>query len=189
MESLMNINELANYLRVTKKTIYRLLERREIPATRIGHQWRFERVSIDNWIRQKSVCIGANVLVIDDEPAICELFSEILGRLGHTVFLAKDGVQGLEIVKKRKIDLVFLDLKMPGMDGAELLHEIRNILPTLPVVIITGYPNSDLMARALAQGPFGIIKKPFSEIDILTAVDSFLYAGEVGRRNKTVRNI
>ena len=190
MESLMSTSELANYLHVTKKTIYRLLERREIPATRVGHQWRFERAAIDDWIRRNSVGVGAaNILVIDDEAAICELFNEILGQLGYKVLVARDGVQGLEIVKSQRVDLVFVDLKMPGMDGAELLRRIRKIIPTLPVIIITGYPNGEIMARALAQGPFGMIKKPFSDTDIITAVDSFLHGGETGRHKATVRKI
>jgi len=60
------------------------------------------------------------------------------------------------------------------MDGAELFHQIKTMKPDLPVTIITGYPDSDLMSRALAQGPFGVMNKPFSESDIIAAVNSFL---------------
>jgi len=77
-------------------------------------------------------------------------------------------------VKQQDLDLVFLDLKMPGMDGAELFRQIKAIKPELPVTIITGYPDSDMMVRALAQGPFGVMNKPFGESDIITAVHSFL---------------
>ncbi len=74
-------------------------------------------------------------------------------------------------------NLVFLDLKMPGMDGAELFHQIKTIKPKLSVIIITGYPDSDMMVRALAHGPFGIMNKPFNESDIITAVSNFLQIG------------
>jgi len=82
--------------------------------------------------------------------------------------------EGLELVKQADFDLVFLDLKMPRMDGAELFRQIKIIKPKLPVVIITGYPDSDVMARALAQGPLGVIGKPFDESDIIEAVNGFL---------------
>ena len=63
---------------------------------------------------------------------------------------------------------------MPVMDGAELFSRIKNIKPKLPVIIITGYPDSDMMSKALAQGPFGVMNKPFSESDIVAAVNTFL---------------
>jgi FixJ family two-component response regulator len=70
--------------------------------------------------------------------------------------------------------MVFLDLKMPGMDGAEFFRQMKTIKPRLPVIIITGYPDSDIMARALAQAPFGLMNKPFNESDIITAANTFL---------------
>ena len=63
---------------------------------------------------------------------------------------------------------------MPGMDGAELIGQIRLTKPELPVTIITGYVNSDLMMRALAHGPLGVMSKPFRGSDILTAVNNYL---------------
>ena len=87
---------------------------------------------------------------------------------------AETGCEGLELVKQQDFGLVFIDLKMPGMDGAELFRQIKSIKPKLPVTIITGYPESDMMARALAQGPFGVMSKPFGESDIVAAVNNFL---------------
>jgi len=161
-------------LRVTEKTIYRLLKRDGIPATKVGHQWRFNKDSIDEWLRQNSVGTRATILVVDDEQIIRLLFKETLEELGHRVITAETGSEGLELVKQRDFDLVFLDLKMPGMDGAKLFRRIKTIKPKLPVTIITGYPESDIMAQALAQGPFGVMNKPFDESDIITAVNSFL---------------
>jgi len=174
MTELMTVEEVAEYLRVTKKTIYRLLKRDGIPATKVGHQWRFDKNSIDEWLQRSSVGTKANILVIDDEQIIRLLFKETLEELGHRVITAETGSEGLELVKQRDFDLVFLDLKMPGMDGATLFRQIKTIKPKLPVTIITGYPESDMMAQALAQGPFGVMNKPFTESDIITAVNSFL---------------
>ncbi len=184
MAEFMTVEEVAVYLRVTKKTIYRLLWRGNIPATKIGHRWRFSKASIDEWIEQRSVGRDTSILVIDDEEIIRGLFKEALEIQGHRVMTAKDGAEGLKMAKQWDFDLVFLDLKMPGMDGAELFRQIKTMKPDLLVVIITAYPESDIMARALAYGPFGIIKKPFSELEIVTAVNSVFQLGKAsGKRS------
>ena len=67
MRELMTLKEVADYLRVTKKTIYRLLEAGKIPATKVGRQWRFNKARIDEWLSERSVGGKASVLVIDDE--------------------------------------------------------------------------------------------------------------------------
>ena len=174
MPQLMTLEEVAAYLRVTKKTIYRLLERDSIPATKVGRQWRFDKDSIDDWLRQKSVGTKANILVIDDEEIIRSLFKDTLEELGHNVTAVSTASKGLELVKQRDFDLVFLDLKMPRMDGAELFRQMKMVKPKLSVTIITGYPDSEIMARALSQGPFGVMNKPFGESDIVAAVSNFL---------------
>ena len=177
MTELITLEEVANYLRVTKKTIYRLLERRDIPATKVGHQWRFDKDSIDVWLHQNSVATAANILVIDDDDTICSLFKDTLEDTGHTVTTVSESSKGLELAKDQDYGLVFLDLKMPGMDGAELFRQIRKAKPKLPVTIITGYPDSDLMMNALSHGPLGVMSKPFSGSDILTAVNNYLRFG------------
>jgi excisionase family DNA binding protein len=174
MAELMTVGEVADYLRVTKKTIYRLLGRGDIPATKVGNQWRFERSSIDDWLQQNSVGAKASILVIDDEEVVRALFKETLEELGHRVIAVETAAEGVELVEQRDFDLVFLDLKMPGMVGDELFGRIKAIKPRLPVAIITGYPDSGMMARALAQGPFGVMNKPFGESDIVNAVANFL---------------
>ena len=174
MTNLMTVWEVADYLRVTKKTIYRLLGRGGIPANKVGNQWRFDKSSIDDWLQRNSVGAKASILVIDDEEVVRSLFKETLEELGHRVIAVETGAEGLELVKQQDFDLVFLDLKMPGMVGDELFGRIKAIKPRLPVTIITGYPDSGMMARALAQGPFGVMNKPFGESDIINAVANFL---------------
>ena len=174
MAELMTLQEVAAYLRVTKKTIYRLLKRGKVPATRVGHQWRFDKALIDAWLHQRSATAMSSVLVVDDEETIRLLFKETLGERGHSVIAAGTGLEGLALVKQQDFDLVFVDLKMPEMDGAELFRQIKTIKPALPVVIITGYPDGDIMARALAYGPFRVMEKPFSESEIISAVNDFL---------------
>jgi excisionase family DNA binding protein len=173
----MTLEEVAQYLRVTEKTIYRLLDKRGVPAARVGHQWRFDKAVIDTWLRQSSTEAEARILVIDDDETICSLFKDTLDDAGYKVTAVTDSYEGLELVKNEDYDLVFLDLKMPGLDGAELLGQIRAVKPEMPVTVVTGYPESDLMMRALNYGPLGVMKKPFKGSDVLTTVRNYLRLG------------
>lgn len=176
MPELMTVKELEQYLRFTKKTIYKLLREGTIPAVKIGSKWRFDKEIIDEWIRSGIEGLKARVLVIDDEEITLSLFRETLEERGHKVVTASNSAKGLEYVMQQDFDLIFLDLKMSGIDGAEILREIRGIKRRLPVVIITGYPDSEMMERASKQGPLGIMLKPFKDSDIINAINSFLRA-------------
>ena len=178
MAELMTVRQLADYLQFTDKTIYRLLQQGRIPGAKLGHSWRFQRAVIDVWLRLRSTRGKARILVVDDDEIIRALFKETLEELGHSVTAVETGLEALEFLESLDFDVIFLDLKMPAMDGAELLHQIRNIKPEVPVVIITGYPDSEMMSRALEEWPLGIMNKPFGQSDIVMAVDNFLRASD-----------
>jgi excisionase family DNA binding protein len=180
---LMTVEEVADYLRVTKRTIYRLLDKHIIPSTKVGRQWRFDKAVIDVWLSQNSSEAAANILVVDDDETICSLFQDTLEEAGHAITTASESSKALELIKEQDYDLVLLDLKMPEIDGAEIFRQIRKSKPELPVIIITGYPDSDLMMKALAYGPFGVMKKPFNDSDILNAVNNYL---RFGRQNNSL---
>ena len=169
---LMTIEELGEHLRVTKRTIYRMLKRGAIPALKVGSKWRFDREAIDKWLQQQAKGTRLRILVVDDDPVIGHLFKEALEGAGHTVVTAGNGAEGLQYVERLSFDLIFLDLKMPEIDGAELLRRIRKLEPDVPVTIVTGYPDSEIMTRALEQGPLTVMKKPFGVSDILAAVNN-----------------
>jgi len=116
----------------------------------------------------------ARILVIDDDELVRSLFRKTPANLGHRVIAAETSPEGPELVKQEDFDMVFLDPKMPGMDGAELSCRIKTIKTKLRVTIITSYPESDMMVRALAQGPFGVMNKPFGAPDIVIAANVFI---------------
>ncbi len=182
MTEFMTAEEVARYLRVTTKTIYRLLKQDRIPAIKVGKQWRFNKTAIDERLQRNSVGTTVSILVVDDEETTRLLFKETLEEFGHRVTTAEAALEGLGLVKKQDFDLVFLDLKMPGMNGAEFLSQIRTIKPKLPVTIITGYPHNEIMSRALAESPLGVMNKPFDESDIIDAVSTFLQVAGRDRR-------
>jgi excisionase family DNA binding protein len=173
---LMTVEELGKYLRFNKRTIYRLLKQGSIPAIKIGNKWRFPQSAIDEWLLDKMGGVKARILVIDDDEFVRSLFKETLVEEGHIVITAASSADGIEHVKQGNIDMVFLDLKMPDMEGAEVLKHIRSVIPELPVTVITGYPDSDMMARALKYGPIGVMRKPFDSSAIIAAVNSLLFA-------------
>jgi len=181
MPQLMTVEELGDYLRFNKKTVYRLLKQGDIPAIKIGNKWRFDKKAIDRWLRNGTEGVRSRILVIDDDELIRSIFKETLEEQGHTVVTVGTGAEGIECVKRWDFDLVFLDLKLPGTDGAELLKQMRSAKPELPVTIITGYPGSEMMEKALKQGPFGVMNKPFDSPDIINAVNSFLKARQPKR--------
>ena len=178
----MTVKELGQYLRLTKKTIYSLLKQGSIPAVKIGNKWRFDKEAIDRWLRRGMEGVKSRILVIDDDEIIRSLFKETLEDEGHIVVTADTSAKGIAYVMQRDFDLIFLDLKMSGTDGAEILREMKSVNRKLPVVIITGYPGSEMMERAFKQGPLGVMEKPFDTSDIITAVNNFLHVVQTRKK-------
>ncbi len=120
-----------------------------------------------------------HVLVVDDEPIVGQLFKDSLNETEYQVTTTLSSLEALELLNSRHFDLIFLDLLMPELDGAELFRRIRQMYRELPVAIITGYPDSDLMNRAMEYGPFTVMKKPFNSDDIMNIVRSFIQGAVV----------
>lgn len=110
------------------------------------------------------------VLVIDDEKATLTMFRLFLSAYGYDVLVAEDGKTGLEILRKECPPIVFTDLKMPEMDGFEVLKQIKKTAPNTEVIVITGHGDMDLIVRALNLEATDFINKPVKR----TALDSAL---------------
>jgi excisionase family DNA binding protein len=173
MNALLTPQELAEMLQLNSATVTRKAKRGEIPAIKIGKQFRFDREQIDKWLLQQTVGRPAYILVIDDEPVVGQLFRDSLDKNGCSVTTALSSSEALELVARQRFDLIFLDLVMPEIDGSELFHHIREIDKQVPIAIITGYPDSELLVKAKEQGPFIIMIKPINDGDILQAVNTF----------------
>ncbi|KJS28746.1 MAG: hypothetical protein VR64_23205 [Desulfatitalea sp. BRH_c12] len=100
------------------------------------------------------------VLVIDDESATLTMFRLFLTAYGYNVLLAEDGKSGLALMCEHRPDIVFTDLKMPEMDGFEVLKEIKRIAPSTEVIVITGHGDMDLVVQALNLDATDFIDKP-----------------------------
>ena len=126
----------------------------------------------------------ANILVIDDDQAVRMTIRLVLEREGHTVKLATDGLAGMKAIKAGGIDLLIVDIFMPGMDGIETIREVRQHQPDLPAIVISGTSIGgaqapglgapDFLAMAVKLGAVRSLQKPFRPRDILAAVDQCL---------------
>ena len=106
------------------------------------------------------------VLVVDDDPVVARSFDRVLTGKGFAVISARDGVEALQKLKDEKYDVVFTDIKMPGMNGIEVARRIKASQPWLPVVIVTGYGTDENEAQARAAGVAGFLHKPLSPEEI-----------------------
>ena len=103
----------------------------------------------------------ALVLVVDDEQDIRDASERILSRVGYHVQKASRGDEALDILNKERVDILLLDLKMPGMDGLEVLERIRKQNTQIQVIVITGYATVETAIEAMKQGAYDFIPKPF----------------------------
>ena len=111
-----------------------------------------------------------NILIIDDERSIRNALKEILEFEGFNVVDAEDGESGLSIMKQQSIDLVFCDIKMPKMDGVEVLEQILQYNEGLPVVMISGHGTIETAVEAIKKGAFDFIEKPLDLNRILVTL-------------------
>ncbi|HTT48994.1 MAG TPA: response regulator [Pseudolabrys sp.] len=102
------------------------------------------------------------VLVVDDDPAVRKSIDRVLTDKGYAVITAQDGEEALRKLNEEKYDLVYTDIRMPGMDGLEVAEQVKARKPWTPVVIITGYGTEAAEARAKAAGVSSFVHKPLS---------------------------
>ncbi|TCP23004.1 two-component system response regulator (stage 0 sporulation protein F) [Scopulibacillus darangshiensis] len=112
----------------------------------------------------------SKILIVDDQFGIRILLNEIFQKEGYRTYTAANGVQALEIVEKQAPALVILDMKIPGMDGLEILKRIKMKTKEVKVIIMTAYGELDMIQEAVDHGAITHFSKPFDIDDILDAV-------------------
>jgi len=125
-----------------------------------------------------------NILVVDDEQNMRVALYEALSRIGYKVSVAQDGRMALEMVKKSLPDLVITDIRMPEMDGIEMLRQLREQKSDLPVLIITGYATVATAVEAMKQGAYDYILKPFP-VEVIESAVNRVFENAVATIHKT----
>ena len=127
------------------------------------------------------------ILIIDDEASIREVLTDILEDEGYEVLAAKDGIEGLHMMKTESVDLVFLDIWLPHMGGVDVLKKIREDFPVVSVIIISGHANVDLAVKAIKIGAFDFLEKPLDLTRVLTLTRNALELEKLRRENRNLK--
>lgn len=109
------------------------------------------------------------VLVVDDQPGMRQLLGSVVMETGHQVYLAENGLEAVEVVRKVRPQVVIMDVKMPVMDGLEALGEIKTIAPETEVIMMTAYISEEVKKAVAEKGARCCLAKPF-EIDMVKSI-------------------
>jgi len=113
-----------------------------------------------------------NVLIIDDEKRFLQTTQKLLEKQGYTVYTATDGLSGITRLKVKRIDVVILDVKMPGMDGVAVLRKIKADFPLVEVVMLTGHSTVESAIEGLQLGAFDYLTKPCDIPVLIQKIDA-----------------
>jgi two-component system nitrogen regulation response regulator GlnG len=110
-------------------------------------------------------------LVVDDLKGVRQILCSILGKAGYETREAENGRQAIDLIRSEAPDVVLLDIRMPGMDGFEVLQQLQGIDPDLPVVMVTAYDDVDTAVQAMHLGAYHYLSKPFHNAEVLAIVE------------------
>ena len=129
----------------------------------------------------------SKILVIDDQRSIRSTLKDILEMEGHTVALAEDGAQGVEAFGADSFDVVLTDIKMPNMDGMEVLDKIMETRPDCPVIMISGHGDIDTAVESIKKGAYDFIQKPLDLNRLLITIKNAVEKGALVVDNKALK--
>jgi CheY-like chemotaxis protein len=116
------------------------------------------------------------VLIVDDEKVVRSFLHRLLIRQGVDVMCAEDGYKAIELCKGLQFDILFVDVRMPGLDGLETYRQIRRLLSKAVIVMMTGYAHEETLQQARHEGVYAAIHKPFELNEIKAILDKFVSA-------------
>jgi DNA-binding NtrC family response regulator len=128
------------------------------------------------------------ILAVDDEPDMLKLLSMIIKeKTPYEIVTTNNPLEALEIAKQGGFDIVIADLKMPGLDGIELLESIKQVDEDIPVIIITAYGPVESATETMHKGAFDFITKPFRKEQILYTIDRALKWVKLQKENRMLK--
>ncbi len=128
------------------------------------------------------------ILIVDDEPDMLKLLSMIIrDKTPYEITTTNNPVEAVELVRNGSFDVVITDLKMPGLDGLQLLEEVKKRDEDVPVIIITAYGTIDAATEAIQKGGFDFITKPFKKEQIIFTIEKAMKWLRVQRENKMLK--
>ncbi len=202
LEQLLTLDQVAEYLNVDNITVYRLIAQKQLPAFKVGGQWRFKRNVIDAWLIknsniqrnvQKSKSFKSAVqtedesfktdqvkikkaLVVEDHPDMLEILTLQMEILGFAVITAKNGKEGVEKAITGKPDLILMDIMMPVMDGQEATRIIRSNAEThdIPILAVTALFLVSDLGSCIEAGCNDFLVKPITKQQLQRKIQTFI---------------
>jgi CheY-like chemotaxis protein len=118
------------------------------------------------------------ILIIENDPDIRDILKLQLEQGGHQVIEAKDGQEGIYLMKKEsnflQVGLIITDIRMPKVNGIEVIDYIKANMPSIPIIVVTGYPDKDLAVKLLQKGVKDYLIKPVEEATLLNKISAIL---------------
>ena len=128
-----------------------------------------------------------NILVVDDEEVLQDVLTFLIRKEGHHVLSALSGEEGLRVLEREEVDLVLLDLMLPGMHGMDVLREIRRRYPEQVVIVITAFSSIESAVQAMREGAFHYIPKPFKNEEVLLTIRRGLEQRRLASENRSLK--
>ena len=122
------------------------------------------------------------ILIVDDEPRVAEVLARSLNRQGHRTTVVHSGQEALDRLDSVAPDAMFLDVSMPGMNGLDVMAEVKRVKPALAVVVITGHATAEQVERVMELGAVDVIQKPSALTHYHRAIER-LHVRKVARRS------
>ena len=127
------------------------------------------------------------ILIVDDDEAVRESLKLILSAEGYACLTAESGEQALELIERSEVDAVVCDLRMPGLDGFDLMPQISRLLPGVPIILISAHGTEDLAVKAIQQGAYDYLAKPFQPAEIRLTLRKAQEREALRRRNELLQ--
>ena len=125
-----------------------------------------------------------HILIVDDDPHAVEILTRMLGREGYSCVSAASGPAALDMLQEQPVDVILLDVMMPGMDGLQVCERLRKDenMREIPVILLTAKDDMDTRAQGMALGVSEYLTKPINKRELFTRIDAQLHAREIDRK-------
>jgi DNA-binding response OmpR family regulator len=124
------------------------------------------------------------ILIVDDDPHAVEILTRMLGREGYACLSATGGVAALELLQQQAVDVILLDVMMPGMDGLQVCERLRQdeIMRRIPVILLTAKDDMETRSQGMTLGVSEYLTKPINRRELFTRIEAQLHAREIDRK-------
>ncbi len=167
--SLLNIRQAAEYLGISHHTLYRLVERREVPAAKVGGSWRLSRDALEAFIHARSASTSLKVLVLEPSDEDRERLLGFARRIAMHVVAARDAEDAVRIAADMNPDVIFMSASLPDeRSPAEVIGQIDETGASSRIVLMVASDEAHLVADPLVHGPVIVLRRPVDRADVVS---------------------